>query len=75
VDGGDPDTLADAIRQLANSSEMVARLKQGTKLMGHQWKRFRAGMIFAISDLERACARCSARGLLTKRDPELSLGC
>jgi glycosyltransferase involved in cell wall biosynthesis len=58
VDGGDPAALADAIRQLADSPQMVARLKRGAKSTGRQWtwERFRAGLISAIRDLENACA-------------------
>lgn len=58
VDGGDPAALANAIRQLADSPEMVALLKQGAQAMAHQWtwERFRTGLVSAISDLEGVCA-------------------
>jgi glycosyltransferase involved in cell wall biosynthesis len=55
VDGGNPTAIADAIRQLADSPEMVARLKRGAREAGGRWtwERFRAGVISAIRDFER----------------------
>jgi hypothetical protein len=58
IDGGDPAALADAIRQLADSPELLARLRRGAQATGGQWtwERFRAGVVNAISELEDACA-------------------
>jgi glycosyltransferase involved in cell wall biosynthesis len=54
IDAGSPDSLARAIRELADNPGLVASLKDDALATGRYWtwNRFRSSVITAISDLE-----------------------